>query len=311
MGCALPYFGLMTELLSTSLAGLPKPRVGKVREVYDLGDQVLIVATDRISAFDVVMANGITDKGEILNRMSAFWFGKLAGVCPSHFLSIASGDIDERLGGAHPELHGRSLLAQKASPLPVECVARGYLTGSLYKQYAKSGGQILGLDLPKGLKDGDRLPTPIFSPATKATEGHDENISFDVAADLVGAEEADMVRTWTLELYQQAADHAEKAGIIIADTKFEFGRTDDGLILIDEVLTPDSSRFWQADTWKPGQVQPSYDKQYVRDYLETLQWDKTPPGPTLPADVVHGTRSRYVEAYERIVGEPFRSVSVG
>jgi len=295
----------MPVLLHTAVPGLPLPRVGKVREVYDLGEQVLIVATDRISAFDVVMANGIPDKGAVLNRMSAFWFGHLAGVCPSHFISISSGDIDARLGANHPELHGRSLLAQKADPLPVECVARGYLTGSLYKQYVQSGGSILGLKLPTRLRDGDRLPEPIFSPATKATEGHDENVSFRHVVDVLGAEDADTVRRWTLELYARAAAHAEKAGIIIADTKFEFGRTDQGLILIDEVLTPDSSRFWQADTWRPGGVQPSYDKQFVRDYLETLAWNKQPPGPELPPDVVEGTRARYAEAYERITGENF------
>jgi phosphoribosylaminoimidazole-succinocarboxamide synthase len=278
-----------------------------VREVYDLGDQVLIVATDRISAFDVVMANGIPDKGAILNRMSSFWFGHLAGVCPSHLISIAPHDIEARLGAAYPELSGRSLLAQKADPLPVECVARGYLTGSLYKQYVQSGGSILGLNLSKGLRDGDRLPEPIFSPATKATEGHDENISFEDAVNVLGAEDAETVRRWTLELYSRAAAHAEKAGIIIADTKFEFGRTPNGLILIDEALTPDSSRFWQADTWRPGGAQPSYDKQFVRDYLETLNWNKRPPGPELPPDVVAGTRARYVEAYERIVGERFEN----
>jgi phosphoribosylaminoimidazole-succinocarboxamide synthase len=301
----------MPELLHASLPGLPPPRVGKVREVYDLGDQVLIVATDRISAFDVVMANGIPGKGAILNRMSAFWFRYLAGVCPSHFMTIAASDIDACLGAAHPELHGRSLLAQKADPLPVECVARGYLTGSLYKQYVQSGGSILGLDLPDGLRDGDRLPEPIFSPATKATEGHDENIAYRQVIDLLGAEVADTLKRWTLELYSRAAAHAQKAGIIVADTKFEFGRTDEGLILIDEVLTPDSSRFWQVDTWRPGGAQPSYDKQFVRDYLESQKWNKQPPGPELPADVVAGTRARYVEAYERIVGEPFGNSEQG
>ncbi|MHB8636437.1 MAG: phosphoribosylaminoimidazolesuccinocarboxamide synthase [Fimbriimonadaceae bacterium] len=296
----------MAALLHTSLPGLPAPRIGKVREVYDLGDEVLIVATDRVSAFDVVMANGIPDKGAILNRMSAFWFGHLADVCPSHFISIEAADIARRLAAAQPELSGRSLLAQKADPLPVECVARGYLTGSLYKQYVQSGAGILGLNLPAGLQDGDRLPEPIFSPAAKATEGHDENISFAQVVDALGVEDAGTVRRWTLELYARAAAHAERAGIIIADTKFEFGRTDHGLILIDEALTPDSSRFWQAATWRPGKAQPSYDKQFVRDYLETLDWNKQPPGPELPPDVVAGTRGRYVEAFERIVGIKFR-----
>src|SRR5665213_2350289 len=206
----------MPELLHTALPGLPPARVGKVREVYDLGDAVLLIATDRISAFDVVMANGIPDKGAILNRMSAFWFSHLKHICPSHFISVEAADIDARLDGHHPELHGRSLLAQKASPLPVECVARGYLTGSLYKQYVQSGGQILGMDLPLGLRDGDRLPSPIFSPATKATEGHDENISYEHVVDVLGTETAETVRRWTLELYSAAAKHAEQAGIIIA-----------------------------------------------------------------------------------------------
>ena len=296
----------MPELLHTALRGLPPPRVGKVREVYDLGQEVLIVATDRISAFDVVMSNGIPDKGEILNRISAFWFQMLRGSCPNHFITIDSARIDSKLGSPHPELTGRSLLARKANPLPVECVARGYLTGSLYKEYKRDGGRIHGLDLPPGLLDGDQLAEPIFTPATKAQEGHDENISFAQAVDRVGSAYAEQVRAWTLELYKEAAAHALNAGIIIADTKFEFGETADGLILIDEALTPDSSRFWQADLWRPGKPQPSYDKQFVRDFLETLQWDKRPPGPTLPPDVVAGTRARYVEAYERLTGESFR-----
>jgi phosphoribosylaminoimidazole-succinocarboxamide synthase len=296
----------MAELLHTSLPGLPAPRVGKVREVYDLGSELLIIATDRISAFDAVMANGIPDKGAILNQMSAFWFGKLGHICPNHFGSIDAADINDRLGASHPELYGRSLLAQKAIPLPVESVARGYLTGSLYKEYVKEGGKVYGLNLAEGLKDGDRLPTPIFSPATKATEGHDENIGFAAVVDVIGEESANQIRDWTLQLYQEAAAHAEKVGIIIADTKFEFGMTDHGLILIDEALTPDSSRFWDASSSSAvGIAHASFDKQFVRNYLETLDWDKQPPGPTLPPDVVAGTRSRYVEAYERITGQRF------
>jgi phosphoribosylaminoimidazole-succinocarboxamide synthase len=297
----------MGELLHTAIVGLPPARVGKVREVYDLGTEVLMIATDRISAFDAVMANGIPDKGAILNQMSAFWFKFLADICPNHVISIASADIDARLPSPHPELYGRSLIAKKAEPLPVECVARGYLTGSLFKEYKREGGQIHGFNLPEGLLDGSKLPEPIFTPATKATVGHDENISYERMVSMVGQEVADQAKAWTLALYAKAAAHAAKHGIIIADTKFEFGLTDDGLILIDEALTPDSSRFWSADTWKPGQAQPSYDKQYVRDYLETLEWDKRPPGPELPETVVQGTRARYLEAFDRLTGTPFVS----
>lgn len=295
----------MGELLRTAIEGLPSPRVGKVREVYDLGDEVLIVATDRISAFDVVMANGIPDKGAILNQMSAFWFEFCADVCPNHVVSVEDLAIDARVPGSHPELHRRSLVARKASPLPVECVVRGYLTGSLYKEYVLGGGRIHGQDMPSGLLDGSRLPSPIFTPATKATEGHDENISYARMEEMVGAEVAAQARAWSLALYEKAAAHALAAGIIIADTKFEFGLTPEGLILIDEALTPDSSRFWPKDEWEPGKVQPSYDKQFLRNYLEGLDWDKRPPGPVLPADIVRGTRERYLNAFERLTGRAF------
>lgn len=305
-----------------------------MREVYDLGDELLIVATDRISAFDVIMANGIPDKGRVLNQMSAFWFGMLTRtegpggsdrsdesemlggrpvgssnpsdlshpshpVCPSHIVSTADDEIAKRIG-RHDELRGRSMLARKAKPLTIECVARGYLSGSLWKEYKAQGGRIHGLDLPQGLLESAKLPEPIFSPATKAEEGHDENISFEQAADRVGREAAELVRTWTLELYARAADYAFERGLILADTKFEFGETEDGLILIDEALTPDSSRYWDASLYQPGGSQPSYDKQFVRDYLESIGWDKRPPGLTLPDKVVQKTREKYLEAYVRI-----------
>ncbi|HEY0867496.1 MAG TPA: phosphoribosylaminoimidazolesuccinocarboxamide synthase [Fimbriimonas sp.] len=296
----------MAALLTTEIPGLPAPRRGKVREVYDLGDELLIVATDRISAFDVIMANGIPDKGKILNQMSAFWFDLLQGLCPNHILSVDDGTIQSRLDDPQPELEGRTTLARKARPLPIECVARGYLSGSLYKEYRAGGGSVHGLSLPDGLVDSSQLPDPIFTPATKAQEGHDENISYRQAADLVGAETARKVRDWTLALYRQAADHASKAGIILADTKFEFGETDEGIVWIDEALTPDSSRFWDASRYQPGKSQPSYDKQFVRDYLETLDWDKRPPGPELPDEIVQKTRAKYVEAFERLTGKAFR-----
>lgn len=295
----------MSALLSTSIAGLPEPRKGKVREVYDLGDRLLIVATDRISAFDVIMANGIPDKGKILNQMSAFWFSLLGESCPNHVLSTDDDKIQAMLPQPQNELRGRTTLAKKAQPLPIECIARGYITGSLYKDYRSQGGAIHGLNLPSGLVDSDRLPELIFTPATKAQSGHDENISFQQAADLVGLEVATKARDWTLDLYSKAATHAENVGIILADTKFEFGMTEDGLIWIDEALTPDSSRFWDATQYQPGKSQASYDKQFVRDYLETLSWDKRPPGPTLPDEVVIQTRTKYIEAFERLTGTVF------
>jgi len=293
----------MPELLHTAIPGLPPPRIGKVREVYDLGNELLIVATDRISAFDVVMANGIPDKGAILNQMSAFWFNVLSDCCPNHVLSTDDNVIQARLNKPQPELRQRTTLAKKAKPLPIECVARGYLTGSLFKEYKEQGGRLHGLDLPGDLQDGSKLPEPIFSPATKANEGHDQNISFDQAVALVGQEIAERARTWTLDLYLRGAEHAAQRGILLADTKFEFGETENGLILIDECFTPDSSRFWDASLYKPGQAQPSFDKQFVRDYLETLDWNKQPPGPTLPADIVERTRAKYVDAYERLTGQ--------
>jgi phosphoribosylaminoimidazole-succinocarboxamide synthase len=294
----------MPELLHTAIHGMPPPRVGKVREVYDLGSELLIVATDRISAFDVVMANGIPDKGRILNLMSAFWFERLGHVCPTHLISVDDGEIASRLPKSQPELAGRCTIAKKAKPLTIECVARGYISGSLYKEYRAEGGGVHGLDLRDGLVESDRLPEPIFTPATKAEEGHDENISFATAIDMVGRETAERVREWTLTLYREAARHAETKGLILADTKFEFGETSDGLVWLDEALTPDSSRFWDAASYQTGRAQPSYDKQFVRDYLETLTWYKRPPGPILPPHIVERTRRKYLDAYELITGAP-------
>ncbi len=295
----------MVELLHTALPGLPPPRVGKVREVYDLGTKLLIVATDRISAFDVVMANGIPDKGRILSQMSAFWFDLLGEICPHHVLSTDDVVVAGLVNGDHPELAGRTTVAKKAKPLEIECVARGYISGSLFKEYRKTGSAVHGLGLPDGLVESDRLPEPIFSPATKAQEGHDENIDFARACDIVGRETAEKVRDWTLQLYRRASEHCAAAGLILADTKFEFGETDDGLIWIDEALTPDSSRFWDASLYLPGKSQPSFDKQFVRDYLETLTWNKQPPGPVLPIEIASKTRAKYVEAYERVTGKKF------
>jgi phosphoribosylaminoimidazole-succinocarboxamide synthase len=292
----------MAELLSTSIPELPSPRRGKVREVYDLGDQLLIVASDRISAFDVVMSNGVPDKGRVLTQLSNFWFDLLGDVCPNHIAATSDDEIAARVPGDHPELCGRSVLARKAKPLPIECIARGYISGSLFKEYKKLGGTVHELTLPAGLVESDKLPEPIFTPATKAQTGHDENISFRQAADIVGVETAEKVRDWTLAIFDRAMHHAASKGIILADTKFEFGETEDGLIWIDEALTPDSSRFWDAASYKPGGPQPSYDKQYLRDYLETLDWDKRPPGPVLPEEVVQKTRAKYLDAYRLLTG---------
>jgi phosphoribosylaminoimidazole-succinocarboxamide synthase len=292
----------MPELLHTALFGLPPARIGKVREVYDLGDELLIVATDRISAFDCVMANGIPDKGRILNQMSAFWFDLFRDVCPNHVISTDDGEVQARCKQPQPELAGRTTIARKAEPLPIECVARGYITGTLFKEYRVEGGRVHGFQLPEGLVDSDRLPEPIFTPATKAQTGHDENISYAQAVDMVGKETADFVQAKTLEIYKKAADHALARGIILADTKFEFGTTPDGILWIDEALTPDSSRFWDASLYQPGKSQASFDKQFVRDYLESSNWNKTPPGPTLPPEIVSRTREKYVEAYRRLTG---------
>jgi phosphoribosylaminoimidazole-succinocarboxamide synthase len=298
-------------LLSTSIPGLPEPRRGKVREVYDLGDQLLIVSTDRISAFDVIMQNGIPDKGKILNQMSAFWFDKYKEICPNHVIATEDQRIADKIGNValfarHPELIGRCTLAKKAKPLAIECVARGYIAGSLYKDYRSQGRRIHGLNLPGELLESEILPEPIFTPATKAQEGHDENISFGQAADIVGREVAEKARALTLILYSFASQYAASKGLILADTKFEFGETDDGLIWIDEAFTPDSSRFWDAEKYKPGGPQASFDKQFVRDYLEATSWNKQPPGPELPDEIVEKTRDKYLQAYKRLTDRPLR-----
>ncbi|MBS1716868.1 MAG: phosphoribosylaminoimidazolesuccinocarboxamide synthase [Armatimonadetes bacterium] len=292
----------MAALLHTHIDGLPAPKQGKVREVYDLGSELLIIATDRISAFDVIMANGIPDKGVVLNQMSAFWFEKLGHLCPTQVISVDDDVIAGRIGQKLPELRGRSLLARKAEPFPIECVARGYISGSLLKDYQKFGGNVHGLNLPPGLIQSSQLPEPIFTPATKAEEGHDENLSFDEAANLVGKETAEKLREVTLAIFSEAQKHAQSVGLILADTKFEFGLVDGEIIWIDEALTPDSSRYWVADSYEPGKPQPSFDKQFVRDYLETLNWDKRPPGPELPAEIVAKTREKYLEAFRRVTG---------
>lgn len=292
----------MPELLHSAVFGLPAPRVGKVRDMYDLGDTMLMVATDRISAFDAVMANGIPDKGAILTQMSSFWFEKLGGICPNHVITTDFAAIQASCEKPQPELRGRSMLCKKAKTIPVECVARGYICGSLFKEYRQQGLSVHGLGLPEGLVDSDRLAEPIFTPATKADEGHDENISFTEVVNRLGRETAELLRDWTLKLYSEAAKHAASKGIILADTKFEFGETEEGIILIDEVLTPDSSRYWDASLYSPGKSQASFDKQFVRDYLETSGWDKNPPGPMLPPEIVEKTREKYIDAYRRIVG---------
>lgn len=294
--------GVSSAFLRSAVAGLGEPRRGKVRDVYDLGDALLIVSSDRLSAFDVVLPTGIPDKGRILNQMSGFWFDRLGGIAPHHILSLDDAVIGERIGRMDPDLAGRSVLARKAQPLAIECVARGYLTGSLYREYVASGGTVHGFALPEGLLDGAALPEPIFTPATKAQEGHDENISEAQGRDLVGAEVYETVREWTLQLYRAAAAHAAQCGLILADTKFEFGLTDVGVIWIDEALTPDSSRYWEASEWRPGVALPGFDKQFVRDWLMASGWDKTPPGPELPEDVVTGTRERYLTAFRRLTG---------
>ena len=279
---------------------------GKVRELFAVGeDLLLLVASDRISAFDVVMPTPIPDKGKVLTAMTAFWLDHLSDLVPTHLVSVDPAEFPAGLAAHADVLAGRSMLCRRAQPLAIECVARGYLSGSGWKEY-RATGAICGVDLPAGLVESDRLPEPIFTPATKAELGdHDENIDFDRAAAIVGADVAARVRDLTLDLYRAAADHARSRGIILADTKFEFGLVDGSLILIDEVLTPDSSRFWPADDYAPGRAQASFDKQYVRDWLETLDWDKTPPGPTIPDQIVTRTRDRYVEAYERLTDRSF------
>jgi phosphoribosylaminoimidazole-succinocarboxamide synthase len=285
------------------LSGLAPHRQGKVRDIFDLGDSLLMVATDRISAFDYVLGSGIPDKGKVLTQLSAFWFEKTAGIVPNHLLTLNVHEYPRELRPYADILAGRSMLVRKTAPVTIECVARGYLSGSGWKEYV-AGGAVCGIALPRGLRESDRLPEPIFTPATKATTGHDINVSEAEASELVGRELVQQLRRLTLELYRFGAAHAESKGIILADTKFEFGLTDNReIILIDEALTPDSSRYWPQDQYKPGGPQPSFDKQYVRDYLEQIRWNKQPPVPALPEDVVIRTRQKYVEAFRRLTGK--------
>ncbi|MBE3070435.1 MAG: phosphoribosylaminoimidazolesuccinocarboxamide synthase [Acidobacteria bacterium] len=294
----------MTEVVrETRLEGL-EVRRGKVRDVYDLGDRLLIVATDRISAYDVVMPNGIPDKGRLLTGLSLWWFDFLAGITPNHLITADVDRMGPQVKAHAAALRGRTMLCRKARVFPVECVVRGYLAGSGWREYSKAG-TVCGTRLPPGLKQCDQLPEPIFTPATKAESGHDENISFEQSKGILGEEAATALRDRSLAVYRKAAEYARQRGVIIADTKFEWGEADGEIILVDEVLTPDSSRFWPADSYAPGHDQPSFDKQFVRNYLDTLDWDKTPPGPELPQDIVTKTRAKYVEAYERITGTKF------
>ena len=292
-----------SPLLATDLPALKPFKQGKVRDVYDLGDRLLVVATDRLSAFDVVLPTGIPGKGIVLTQMSLFWFELLKGIVPHHVLTANVDEYDPELQQYRDQLEGRSMIVRKTDVLPVECVVRGYLAGSGWKDYQATGA-VCGIPLAEGLRQSERLDPPIFTPATKAETGHDENIPFETMEDTVGAERAAEARRTSLEIYSQARAHAEARGIILADTKFEFGVRDGSLMWIDEALTPDSSRFWPGDEYEPGRSQPAFDKQYVRDYLETLDWNKQPPGPELPPDVVARTVEKYVEAYERLQGEP-------
>jgi phosphoribosylaminoimidazole-succinocarboxamide synthase len=282
----------------STLADLPLLATGKVREMYDLGERILMVASDRISTYDVVHPTPIPDKGKVLTALSVFWFEQSEGIVPNHLVSIADGVPDE--------VRGRALVVRKLEMLPVECVVRGYLTGSGWKDYQATGA-VAGITLPAGLRDSEQLPEPIFTPSTKADVGHDETIDFDQAAAIVGDRAVmEELRDLSIALYSFAAEHAAERGVILADTKFEFGRDADGVLRVgDEVLTPDSSRFWPADTYEVGKPQPSFDKQYVRDWAAGTGWDKKPPAPAIPDDVVAGTRARYVEAYEKITGQPF------
>jgi phosphoribosylaminoimidazole-succinocarboxamide synthase len=289
----------MKVLMETQFAGLTPTARGKVRDIYDLGDKLLIVATDRLSAFDVILPTPIPDKGRVLTQLSLFWFNLLKDVIPNHVLSAT--DFPAPFDKFQDELAGRSMVVRKTQPLLIECVVRGYASGSGWKDYRVTG-KICGISLPTGLRESDHLPEPIFTPATKASSGHDENIPFEQAASLVGKELAEKVRAVSLEIYARAAAYAEPRGIILADTKFEFGLLNNELIWIDEALTPDSSRFWPAGLYSPGGPQASFDKQFVRDYLERMQWPKTPPGPELPPEVVEATRAKYREAYRILAG---------
>jgi len=292
----------VTALLQSDLKNIPLLGRGKVRDLYSVGENLLLVATDRISAFDHVLGTGIPGKGKILTQISLFWFDLLSGIVPNHLISA---DVREYPVELHPyadQLEGRSMLVRRAQMFPVECVARGYLAGSGWKEY-QAHGTVCGISLPTGLQDGSRLPEPVFTPATKSHDGsHDENISFDRVAEIAGPKDAAELRRLTMAIYTKAAAHAESRGLILADTKFEFGRFHGRLILADEVLTPDSSRFWDAAHWKPGGAQPSFDKQFVRDYLESIHWNKQAPAPSLPPDVAGRTQAKYLEAFRLLTG---------
>jgi phosphoribosylaminoimidazole-succinocarboxamide synthase len=288
-------------ILETDLTGVERHGRGKVRDVYRVGENLLIVATDRISAFDYILATGIPDKGRVLTQLSIFWFDFLRDVTPTHFLTANVDEYPAPLAQFRDQLEGRSMLVKRANMIEIECVARGYISGSGWKEYQQHG-TVCGIKLPAGLRESDKLPEPIFTPATKAQTGHDENVSFEHVVSLIGADLAKRLRDLTLEIYSRAAQYAETKGIIIADTKFEFGFVGDELVLGDEVLTPDSSRFWPAETYKAGGAQFSFDKQYVRDYLESIRWNKQPPAPPLPAEVAAKTGEKYRQAYSVITG---------
>jgi phosphoribosylaminoimidazole-succinocarboxamide synthase len=292
----------VTALLTTTLGNTTLLGRGKVRDLYSIGDALLLVATDRISAFDHVLATGIAGKGKILTQISLFWFDLLKSIVPNHIITADVREFPASLQPYADQLEGRSMLVERAAMFPVECVARGYLAGSGWKEY-QATSSVCGIPLPGGLLDGSRLPEPLFTPATKSQDGaHDENISFAATENAIGADDAAELRRLTLDLYRRAAAHAESRGLILADTKFEFGKTEDGIILADEVLTPDSSRFWEGAAWNPGGPQPSFDKQFVRDYLESIHWNKQAPAPALPDDVVERTQAKYLEAFRRLTG---------
>jgi phosphoribosylaminoimidazole-succinocarboxamide synthase len=296
------------EVLLEAALPLPSAGRGKVRDIYDLGEHLLFIASDRISAFDCILGSGIPCKGQVLTQMSLFWFEFLRETVATHLLMADVDQYPEVLAPYRPMLRGRSMLVKRAQMIQVECVARGYLAGSGWKEY-QAEGKVCGIPLPQGLRDGDRLPEPIFTPATKAQSGHDVNVPFDHVVNTVGAELAAQLRDLTLHIYNKAAAYALERGIILADTKFEFGFVGGQLVLADEVLTPDSSRWWPADTYRPGGPQPSFDKQYVRDYLETLDWDKKPPAPALPQEVIRKTSEKYQEAYTRLTGRSLSALS--
>ena len=292
-------------LLQTDLDGLALHRRGKVRDVYEIGDELLIVATDRISAFDYVLGSGIPDKGKVLTQLSGFWFERMGDLVPHHLISMEVEEFPAAARAHADQLRGRTMLVRRTDPIPIECVARGYLSGSGWKEYQQSGC-VCGIKLPRGLRESDRLPEPIFTPATKADTGHDINISEGEAGRLIGEDLIATLKALTLEIYSRGVAHAESKGIIIADTKFEFGLVADQIVLIDEVLTPDSSRFWPQDRYEAGHGQPSFDKQFVRDYLEEIKWNKQPPVPSLPDDVIQRTRDKYVEAFRVLSGSELR-----